>query len=110
MARSAAINLVTLILFAMRSPGAYAPIICLSKLYANSMMVFLNDRVMSGHDCGGQAISLETMTGALGSFRFATVPGPTDTVAQEQLVSEGSDNTGSSMLAVEDSSKHNRPA
>ena len=94
----------------MRSPAAYALTIGLSKLYANSMMVFLNDRVMSGRDCGGQAISLETMTGALGSFRFATTPGPTDTVAQEQLASDGSHNTGSNMPAVEDLSKHNCPA
>ena len=80
----------------MRSQTAYAPTIGLSKLYANSMMVFLNDRIMSGRDdCGGQ----ETVTGALGSFRFTTVSGPTDTVAQEQL---GSDKAGSSMLAVED--------
>ena len=74
------------------------------------MMVFLNDRVMSGHDCGGQVISLETMTGALGSFRFATIPGPTDTVAQEQLDSEDSDNAGSGIPAVEDPSKHSCPA
>ena len=74
------------------------------------MMVFLNDRIPSGHDCGGQAISLETMTGALDSFRFATVPGPTDTVAQEQQASEGSDNAGSSMPAVEGPSKHSCPA
>jgi hypothetical protein len=86
----------------MWSDTAYAPVICLSKLYANSMMVFLNDRVMSGHDCGSQATSLETVTGALGSFRFATVPGPTDTVAQEQLASEGSDNAGISTPAIED--------
>jgi hypothetical protein len=52
----------------------------MSKLYANSMMVFLNDRVMSGHDGGSQSTSSETATGALDSLRFATVPGPMDTV------------------------------
>ena len=52
----------------------------MSKLYANSMMVFLNDRVMSGHDGGSQSTSSETVTGALDSLRFATGPGPMDTV------------------------------
>ena len=74
------------------------------------MMVFLNDRVMSGRDCGGQAISLETVAGALSSFRFATVPGPMDTAAQEQLASEGFDHAGSIALAVEDPSIHSCPA
>ena len=95
-------NLITLISFALGSRARYTLIIFMSKLYANSMMVFLNDRVMSGHACGGQATSLETATGALGSLRFAAVPGPTDTVVREQLAPEGSDNAGSSMPAAED--------
>ena len=105
MRTSATINLATLMLFALWSYAGITSAIVLSKLYANSMMVFLNDRIPSGHDFGGQAISLEIMTGGLGSFRFTTVPGPTDMAAQEQQVaSEGSDNVGSSMPAVEDPS------
>ena len=53
-------------------------------------MVFLNDRILYDHDGDGQAISLETMTGALGSMPFATFPGPAVT-AQEQLAWEGCD-------------------
>jgi hypothetical protein len=56
--QSAAINLLTVILFALRSPAIYGPPIILSKLYANSMMVFLNNRILGAHDCGGQAIPL----------------------------------------------------
>jgi len=55
---TAAINLLTVILFALRSPAIYGPPIILSKLYANSMMVFLNNRILGAHDCGGQAIPL----------------------------------------------------
>ena len=66
----------------------------LSKLYANSMMVFLNDRILGGHDSDGQAISLETMTGAFGSMRFGTLPGPAD-VVQEQVLEGCNDVRGS---------------
>ena len=54
--QSAAINLLTVISFAMRSPAIYGPPIILSKLYANSTMVFFNNRILGAHDCGGQAI------------------------------------------------------
>ena len=64
------------------------PSIVLPKLYANSMMVFLNDRILYGNDGDGQAISLEIMTGALGSMNVGTLPGPADAV-QEQQILEG---------------------
>ena len=64
------------------------PAIVLSKIYANSMMVFLNDRIPYGHDGSGQAISLEMMTGSLHPHHLATLPGPAD-AAQGQLALEG---------------------
>ena len=51
-------------------------------------MVFLNDRILYGHDGDGQAISLEMITGSLHPVHLATLPGPAD-VAQEQLALEG---------------------
>ena len=70
--------------------------------YANSTMVFLNNRILPGHGCGGQAISLETMNGSLSSV-LAVAPGLAD-ATQEQLDLEGRVNAGSSMsgrLAVD---------
>ena len=72
----AVINLVTVILFTLGSPTAWGPVIVLSKLYANSMMVFLNDRIPSGHGRDDRA--------TFGSMHFATLPGLADT-AQERL-------------------------
>jgi hypothetical protein len=70
------------------------------------MMVFLNDRIPSSHDCDGRVASLEIVTRPLGSVRFATVPGPEDT-AQEQLALESSDDASSTSgrTAVENTSK-----
>ena len=41
------------------------------------MMVFLNDRILYGHGRDDHATS-EMVTGALGSMRLATLPGPAD--------------------------------
>lgn len=71
----------------MGSPIALAPTIVLSKLYANSMMVFLNDRILYDHGRGDHTAS-EMVTGALGSMRFATLSGPANAV-QERLALEG---------------------
>ena len=101
----AAINLVTLILFALSSPAVYGPAIILSKLYANSMMVFLNDRIQFGPD-GWQPVS-EMATRPLGPIHFAIPPGQADT-AQEQIDLEGNSRM-SGQTAVEDaptSKKH----
>lgn len=86
-------NLVTVILFTQGSPAAYGPAIVLSKLYANSMMVLLNDRIPSGHGYGGQAVA-QMVTKPLGSIHFATTPGLADT-AQEQIPLEGADASSS---------------
>ena len=83
----AIINLVAVILFALGSEAAWGLAIVLSKLYANSMMVFLNDRIPSSHGRDDYTIS-EMATGARGSMHFATLRGPADAV-QEQLVSDG---------------------
>ena len=66
----------------MKSSAVYGPAIVLSKLYANSMMVFLNDRMPSGH---GRE---DRVTGAISSIRFATIPEPADAL-QEQLALGG---------------------
>lgn len=71
------------------------PTIVLSKLYANSMLVFLNDRIPSGHGRDDHAPS-EMMTGALGSMGFATLTGRADT-AREQLALEGCNGARGSM-------------
>ena len=75
--QSAAINLITIILFALKSPAVSGTVIVVSKLYANSMMVFLNDRIPSGHGGDGQAVS-EVVTEAVDSIHFATAPGPAE--------------------------------
>ncbi|KAF8672507.1 hypothetical protein AX14_005568 [Amanita brunnescens Koide BX004] len=77
-ALTAAINLLTVTLFLHTS--TLGPAIVLSKLYANSMMVFLNDRIPSSHGHDGHAMSNAV---TLGSLHFRTVAGSVDT-AQEQ--------------------------
>ena len=91
----------------MKSSAVYGPAIVLSKLYANSMMVFLNDRVMYGHDRDDHVVS-EMVAGTLGSIRFATVAGPVDT-AQELALDEGGDSASSTSgrTTIEDLSKKN---
>ena len=59
------------------------------------MMVFLNDRILYGHDGDGQAISLESMTGSIHPIHFATAPGLGD-AAQEQLALDSCNNAQSS--------------
>jgi hypothetical protein len=102
---SSAVNLVAVILFALRSPIAYAPAVFLSKLYANSMMVFLNDRIPSGPDCDGRAVSLKIVARPLDSVRFAKAPAPEDTA--QELALESSDNASSTsgQTTVENPSK-----
>ncbi|KAF8721591.1 hypothetical protein AX14_010272 [Amanita brunnescens Koide BX004] len=90
-ALTAAINLVTVILASLGSRAVYGPAIVLSKLYANSMMVFLNDRIPSYHGRDGQ-IASEMVTGALGSIHFATAPGPADTAQEQLALDEGCNN------------------
>ena len=57
------------------------PAILLSKLYANSMMVFLNYRAPALRGLDGQVIS-DVVTVPLGFLRFGTATGPAD-AAQE---------------------------
>ena len=94
----------------MKSIAVYGPAIVLSKLYANCMMVFLNDRVMYGHDRDDQVVS-EMVAGTLGSIHFATAE-PVET-AEELALDEGDDSAGRSTLgrtAIEDlSKKHSSP-
>jgi hypothetical protein len=92
----------------MRSPAAYGPAIVLSKLYANSVMVVLNDRIPS---CNGQAAAAQMVTRPLGSIRFATVSGPAGTAqeVQEQQALEYRDDARSNMsgqMAVEEPSNN----
>ena len=106
----AVIKLVTVILFAVGSDTAWGPAVVLSKLYANSMMVFLNDRIPSGHGHDDHTTS-EAVTGALDSMRFARLSGRADT-AQEQLALEDCNDARGSMpeqMAVP-SNKHSCPA
>ncbi|KAF8677811.1 hypothetical protein AX14_004783 [Amanita brunnescens Koide BX004] len=56
-ALTAVVNLLTVILLLKKATTALGPAIVLSKLYANSMMVFLNDRIPSSHDHDGHATS-----------------------------------------------------
>jgi len=89
---SAIISLITVILFAAQMLNAtYGPATVLSNLYANSMMVLLNDRAPAfrGHD--GHVIS-DVVTVPL---HFETATGPAD-AAQEQPSLEGRDDVGSS--------------
>ena len=66
------------------------------------MLVFLNDRIPSGHGRDGQAAS-EMTTGPLSSIQFVTAPGPAET-AREQLALGDRDNPSSTSgrMAVED--------
>ena len=94
----------------MRSSAVYGPAIVLSKLYGNSMMVFLNDRVLYGHDRDDQVVSEMVVAGTLGSIRFASAAGPVDTTQIQLDLDEGGDNATSSTLertAAEDFSKKN---
>ncbi|KAF8350398.1 hypothetical protein F5887DRAFT_939003 [Amanita rubescens] len=91
-ALTAVVNLVTVVTFAWglaygNVSIVYGPAIVLSKLYANSMMVFLNDRTPSGdHGRDNHA------TVILDSLHFATVAGPTDSA--QELALEGYDGGG----------------
>ena len=94
-ATSAATNLVALILSALKYRAVYGPAIVLSKLYANSMMVFLNDRILYSRGRDDQAMVTDI---AMGSIRFATAPlGPADTAQEQLTVDEGCDNARSSI-------------
>lgn len=94
MGQSAIINLITVI-FAVLVPNAiYGPAILLSKLYANSMMVFLNDRAPARRDRDGHVTS-DVVTVPLVSLRFETATGPED-AAQEHSSSEGYGDVASS--------------
>lgn len=105
----AAINLVTVVVSAWGLAHgdfaiAYGPAIVLSKLYANSMMVFLNDRTPSARGRGSHA------TVVLDSLHFATVAGPTDTaleLALEGYDTDGAESTRSARTAVEVPVKQN---
>ena len=91
-----------MILFALGSPTVLGPAIVLSKLYANSMMVFLNDRIPYGHGCNDQKV----VTGLPGSIRFVSAPKPADAVPKQlSLESCGNASSASGRTAVEDSSK-----
>jgi len=94
---TAIINLITVIFaILMRNDDAfYGPPIVLSKLYANSMMVFLNDRapVRRGLD---DHVTSDVVTVPLGSLHFETATGPGTDAAREQPSSEGRDDVGSS--------------
>ena len=59
----------------MTGSAVLGPAIVLSKLYANSMMVFLNDRIPSSHGHDGHAMS---NVGTLGLHHFRTVAGSAD--------------------------------
>ena len=100
--RPVTINLLTVILCALLSGLALGPAIALSKLYANSMMVFVNDRIPSGHGRDGR-----TMTGTvIGSLHFAA-PAGSGYTAQERSTWEGGcddEMSSTSGQIVEDSS------
>ncbi|KAF8701704.1 hypothetical protein AX14_000333, partial [Amanita brunnescens Koide BX004] len=109
-ALTAAINLLTVVVFFMTGTADPGPAIVLSKLYANSMMVFLNDRIPSSrHD--GHAMS---NTVSLGSLHFRTVAGSVD-IAQEQPAEKGGcddirGTSGETVTAVKDSEQCSYPA
>ena len=103
--QSAAVNHTCVYLFAQGSPVAYGPSIVLSKVYANSMMVFLNDRIPRH-----RRTMPEPVNGTLGSIHFATELGPADTA--QVTSSGGSDSTRSSMsgrTTIEEASKQDIP-
>ena len=64
------------------------PAIVLSKLYANSMMVFLNDRIPSSHGQDGHTMSNVV---SLGSLHFRTVAGSVDTAPEQPEQPGGGD-------------------
>jgi hypothetical protein len=64
---------------------ALGPAIVLSKLYANSMMVFVNDRIPSGHSRDSRSMSAVV----LDSLHFAPVAGESEDTALEQPAWEG---------------------
>ena len=90
--RSVAMNLLTVILCALSPLMALGPAIVLSKLYANSMMVFVNDRIPSGRD--GRTMSAVVVD----SLHFAPVAGSEDT-AMEQPAWEGGCNDERSIMS-----------
>jgi hypothetical protein len=107
--QSAAVNLVTVVIFAWGLAYGdfaivYGPAIVLSKLYANSMMVFLNDRTPSGHHGRDNHTTV-----ILDSLRFATVAGPTDSAQELALegCDEGAESNKSARTAVEVPVKQN---
>ncbi|KAF8733226.1 hypothetical protein AX14_004043 [Amanita brunnescens Koide BX004] len=86
-----AVNFVTVILLGLKSYTVCGPAMVLSKLYANSVMVFLNNRIPPRHacTCNGQA-ALEMENGPPGSFRSAIARAPADSMPPEQLALERS--------------------
>ncbi|KAF8734719.1 hypothetical protein AX14_003056 [Amanita brunnescens Koide BX004] len=86
-ALTVAINLLTVLLLVLKGNAALGPAIVLSKLYANSMMVFVNDRIPSSHGRHGHALS-NTVTVPLTLLHFATVVGE-EATTQEQPAQEG---------------------
>jgi len=105
-ALTAIVNHSSVYLFAQGSPVAYGPSIVLSKVYANSMMVFLNDRILSDR----QKVS-QTANGPFGSINVATTLGPAETA---QVTSFGGSHSirssTSGRSTIEDPSKQNIPA
>ena len=86
--QSAAINLLTVAVFLMTGSADPGPAIVLSKLYANSMMVFLNDRIPSSHGQDGHTMSNVV---SLGSLHFRTVAGSVDTAPEQPEQPGGGD-------------------
>ncbi|KAF8350400.1 hypothetical protein F5887DRAFT_1208489 [Amanita rubescens] len=92
--KSAIVNLITVIFIVWVLDTIYGPAIVLSKLYANSMMVFLNDRAPAFRGLDSNA-TLDVVTVPFGPLHFETATGPAD-ANQEQPSSEGRDDVGSS--------------
>ena len=69
-------------LLVLGSAAAFGPAIILSKLYANSMMVSLNDRITSGH-------AHETFDTVIIPRSF-TIGKPTDTPREEERPGDAS--------------------
>ncbi|KAF8350401.1 hypothetical protein F5887DRAFT_1278627 [Amanita rubescens] len=91
---TAIVNLITVIFAAQVLDTTYSPAIVLSKLYANSMMVFLNDRAPAFRGLDSSA-TLDVVTVPFGPLHFETATGPVD-ANQEQPSLEGRDDVGSS--------------
>ena len=81
----------------------------LSMLYANSMMVFLNNRIMSGlRGSSDEVETLEMVTEPFGSIRFTTASEPAGAVPERLALDSRDHNTRSSTsgrTAGDDSSK-----